>query len=44
MLAAADSQVGNDRAVLNEVALLYESPGGNQVDGLQPVPASFGHF
>ena len=33
----AVSQSADSRVVLRSVALLYESPGGNQVDGL-PVP------
>ena len=35
----AVSQPANIRVVLRGVPLLYESPGGNQVDGLPPVPA-----
>ena len=34
----AVSQPADSRVVLRGVALLYESPGGNQVDGLPPVP------
>ena len=34
----AVSQPVDSRVVLRGVALLYESPGGNQVDGLPPVP------
>ena len=34
----AVSQPADSRVVLCGVALLYESPGGNQVDGLPPVP------
>ena len=34
----AVSQAADSRVVLRGVALLYESPGGNQVDGLPPVP------
>ena len=34
----AVSQPADNRVVLRSVALLYESPGGNQVDGLPPVP------
>ena len=37
----AVSQPADSRVVLRGVALLYESPGGNQVDGLPPVPTSF---
>ena len=33
----AVSQPADSRVVLRGVALLYESPGGNQVDGLPPV-------
>ena len=36
----AVSQPADSRVVLRGVALLYESPGGNQVDGLPPVPTS----
>lgn len=32
--AAAGCQVVNDTIVLGSVALLYESPGGNQINGL----------
>ena len=34
----AVGQPADSRVVLRGVALLYESPGGNQVDGLPPVP------
>ena len=34
----AVSQPADSRIVLRGMALLYESPGGNQVDGLPPVP------
>ena len=34
----AVSQPADSGVVLRGVALLYESPGGNQVDGLPPVP------
>ena len=34
----AVSQAADSRVVLRGVALLYESLGGNQVDGLPPVP------
>ena len=36
----AVSQPADSRVVLRGVALLYESPGGNQVDGVPPVPTS----
>ena len=36
----AVSQPADSRLVLRGVALLYESPGGNQVDGLPLVPTS----
>ena len=38
----AVSQPADSGIVLRGVALLYESPGGNQVDGLPPVPTSTG--
>ena len=34
----AVSQPADSRVVLRGDAWLYESPGGNQVDGLPPVP------
>ena len=36
--AASSSEQQQAVVVLRGVALLYESPGGNQVDGLPPVP------
>ena len=39
----AVSQPADSGVVLRGVALLYESPGGNQVDGLPPVPMLIRH-